>query len=129
MKNGSTAIGMSLVRRAAAPPTPRADTRKADLIDKNREYRATPSIQRYVILQQTHRAAIIFLRREQNWLSEIVAGDNATLPLPEIGIEVPLDEIYANAGLPDELASYRKARIPAKSVSSFSQAARQTSQR
>src|SRR5271165_6465190 len=33
-------------------------TTKTDLIDKNREYRATQSIQRYVILHQTHRAAI-----------------------------------------------------------------------
>ncbi|HVC58895.1 MAG TPA: Uma2 family endonuclease [Acetobacteraceae bacterium] len=77
-------------------------TSKTDLIDKNREYRATPSIQRYVILHQTHRAAIVFVRREPDWLSEIVAGDNATLHLTEIGIGVPLDEIYANVGLPDE---------------------------
>ena len=31
---------------------------ETDLVDKNREYRATPSIQRYVVLQQTHKAAI-----------------------------------------------------------------------
>ena len=55
-------------------------TSKTDLIDKNRDYRATPSIQRYVILQQTHRAAIVFMRRGQDWLSEIVAGDNVSLP-------------------------------------------------
>jgi virulence-associated protein VapD len=36
---------------------------ETDLIDKNREYRATPSIQRYVVLQQTHKAAIVFVRR------------------------------------------------------------------
>jgi len=74
---------------------------QTDLIDKNREYRATPSIKRYVILQQTHRAAIVFVRREDGWLSEIVSGDDASLDLPEIGIVVPLHEIYANAGLSD----------------------------
>lgn len=59
-------------------------TSKTDLIDKNREYRATPSIQRYVILQQTHVAAIVFVRGEDGWLSEIVSGDDTVLELPEI---------------------------------------------
>lgn len=77
-------------------------TSKTDLIDKNREYRATPSVQRYVILQQTHRAAIVFVRRAQDWLSEIVSGENTAIQLPEIGIDVPLDEIYASTGLPEE---------------------------
>jgi Uma2 family endonuclease len=67
-----------------------------DLIDKNREYRATPSIQRYVILQQTRAAAVVFVRRGQDWLSEIVAGPDAVLQLPEIGIDLPLAQIYAN---------------------------------
>jgi len=72
---------------------------ETDLIDKNREYRATPSIQRYVVLQQTHKAAIVFVRREDGWLSEIISGNDAILDLPEIGIAVPLHEVYANAGL------------------------------
>jgi Uma2 family endonuclease len=74
-------------------------TTETDLIDKNREYRATPSIQRYVILQQIHQVAIVFARREDGWLSEIVSGDDAVLDIPEIGISVPLHEVYANAGL------------------------------
>jgi Uma2 family endonuclease len=74
---------------------------ETDLIDKNREYRATPSIQCYVVLQQTHRAAIVFVRRQDGWLSEIVWGDDARLDSPEIGIAVPLHEVYANAGLPE----------------------------
>lgn len=76
-----------------------AGSSETDLIDKNREYRATPSIQRYVVLQQTHIAAIVFVRREEGWLSEIVSGDDASLNLPEIGIAVPLREVYANSGL------------------------------
>jgi Uma2 family endonuclease len=80
-------------------------TSKTDLIDKNREYRATPSIQRYVILHQTHRAASVFVRREADWLSEVVVGDNAFLHLPEVGIDIPLDEIYSNAWLADGSAA------------------------
>jgi Uma2 family endonuclease len=76
-------------------------TSQTDLIDKNREYRATLSIERYVILQQTHKAAIVFTRRTDGWLSEIASGDDAILDLPEIGIGVPLQEVYVNAGLPE----------------------------
>jgi Uma2 family endonuclease len=67
-----------------------------DLIDKNREYRATPSIQRYVILQQSRVAAVVFTRRGPDWLSEIVAGRDAVVHLPEIDIELPLADVYAN---------------------------------
>ena len=63
---------------------------RPDLIDKNREYRATPSIQRYVIMLQTRIAAVVFARRGQDWLSEIVAGPDAILQLPEIDIALPL---------------------------------------
>jgi hypothetical protein len=69
------------------------------LIDKNREYRATASIQRCVVLQQTHKAAIVFVRQDHFWLPEIVSGDGAIPDLPEIDISVPLHEVYANSGL------------------------------
>ncbi len=67
-----------------------------DLIDKNREYRATPSIRRYVILQQTRMAAVVFVRRGHDWLSEIAAGPDAIPRLSEIDIELPLADVYAN---------------------------------
>ena len=75
---------------------------KTDLIDKNHEYRATASIRRYVILYQTHKAAVVFARRGEDWLSEVVSGDDAVLDLPEIGIGVPFHEVYANVGLAGE---------------------------
>ncbi len=74
-------------------------TANTDLVEKNAEYRATPSIQRYVILEQTHAAAIVFARKGEDWISDIVAGDDAVLRLPEIGIAVPLAEIYADVEL------------------------------
>jgi len=70
-----------------------------DLIVKNAEYRATPSVQRYVILEQTDAGALVFARKGEDWASEVVAGDEATLYMPEIGIEIPLTELYADVEL------------------------------
>jgi Uma2 family endonuclease len=78
---------------------PSEGTANSDLVEKNAEYRAIPSIQRYVILEQTHAAAIVFVRKGEDWVSEIVTGDAAVLRLPEIGIEIPLAEIYIDVEL------------------------------
>jgi Uma2 family endonuclease len=74
-------------------------TANTDLIEKNAEYRATPAVQRYVILEQTHAAAIVFSRKGEDWVSEIVAGEQAILRLPEVGVEVPLAELYRDVEL------------------------------
>jgi Uma2 family endonuclease len=74
-------------------------TANTDLVEKNAEYRATPSVRRYVILEQTHAAAIAFARKGEDWVTDIVAGEGAVLRLPEIGVELPLAEIYADVPL------------------------------
>ena len=75
-------------------------TANTDLIEKNAEYRATPSIRRYVILEQTHVAALVFAREGEAWVAQVLAGANAVLALPELEIEVPLSEVYAGLDLP-----------------------------
>lgn len=70
-----------------------------DLVVKNAEYRATPSIQRYVILQQTGAGAIVFARKGEDWITELMSGDEAVLQMPEIGIDIPLAELYADLDL------------------------------
>jgi Uma2 family endonuclease len=71
-----------------------------DMIHKNAEYRATPSVQRYVILEQSSVAAMMFTRKGEDWVSEIVEGSDAVLRLPEIGIEFPLGELYRDIDFP-----------------------------
>ena len=71
-----------------------AGTADVDLGPKRAEYQATPSLQRYVVLQQTHRAAIVFSRGPGGWAESIVFGAGAVIDMPEIGIAVPLAEIY-----------------------------------
>jgi Uma2 family endonuclease len=68
-------------------------TSTTDRITKNREYAATPSVQRYVMLEQDRIAATVFARAGQDWVGHILL-DDAVLAMPEIGIEVPLAELY-----------------------------------
>ena len=72
-----------------------------DYILKVREYRAVPSILRYVILEQDS-AGLTVLRRigsDDEWTaSTLIAGE--TLVMPEIGIEIPVDDFYLGVNLP-----------------------------
>lgn len=71
-------------------------TGRRDVVDKNREYRGVASIQRYVVLEQERPLAVVFARSGTTWTCEFISGDDADLPLPEVGISVPLAEIYAD---------------------------------
>lgn len=68
-------------------------TSSVDAIVKNQEYAATPSVQRYVMLEQDRVGALVFARSGTDWLGHVLTAD-ATLALPEIGIELPLSELY-----------------------------------
>jgi Uma2 family endonuclease len=65
-----------------------------DFVTKNAEYRATPSVQRYVVLQQTKAAAAVFSRKGDDWVADLLVGEEALLRMPEIGLAIPLSEIY-----------------------------------
>lgn len=64
-----------------------------DTIIKNREYRDTPSIRRYVMLAQDLPAATVFERAGDDWIGHLLV-DDAVLAMPEIGITIPLVELY-----------------------------------
>jgi Uma2 family endonuclease len=76
------------------------NTAIVDYIDKNREYRDTPSIQRYVMLEQDRQGATVFTRTNDDWVGHLIEGD-AILTMPEIGVELPLSEIYEDIALPE----------------------------
>ncbi|MFL5288680.1 MAG: Uma2 family endonuclease [Rhodopila sp.] len=68
-------------------------TASTDIGIKNPEYRDTPSIQHYIMLSQDDQRVTIFARAGDDWIGHIAFGD-AVLDMPEIGIEIPLAELY-----------------------------------
>lgn len=78
-------------------------TSRTDRIEKLREYGATPSIQRYVILEQDAIAAMVFVRKGGNLVVETLTGGD-TLEMPEIDVRVPLAEFYVGLDFPDGAA-------------------------
>ena len=69
-----------------------------DRIDKLEEYRAVPSIEAYVILEQDIVAVTVYRRQPDGvWSAQVLkAVDIFTHPLPPLA--VPLSEIYAGIG-------------------------------
>jgi Uma2 family endonuclease len=73
-------------------------TSYSDRIVKLREYQATPSIRRYVILEQDSVAATVYVRRGEEWVATVHTA-NDCLRMPEIGVELSLAAIYADADI------------------------------
>ena len=89
--------GVVLVFEVLSPTSGRADR-----IDKLREYRAVPSIRRYVILEYASVGLAVFERAAaaSGWTATaLTEGD--ILRMPEIGIEIPVVELYEGVDLPD----------------------------
>jgi Uma2 family endonuclease len=74
-------------------------TASIDRLIKNGEYAATPSIQRYVMLEQVRIGATVFARDGAKWVGTVLLED-AILAMPEIGVELPLRDLYAGVELP-----------------------------
>jgi Uma2 family endonuclease len=74
-------------------------TAHTDLGAKNREYEATPSVRRYVVLEQDAVAGTQFERVGDDWVGHILR-ENSILRMPEIGLELPLAEFYAGVEIP-----------------------------
>ncbi len=72
-----------------------------DRVAKVREYQAAASVQRYVMLEQDQVAATVLARTAEGWLCQVLAAGE-TLAMPEIGISVPLDDLYLGVDLPEE---------------------------
>ena len=71
-----------------------------DRIVKVREYRAVPTIRRYVILECASVGLTVLERASEgdDWTATALTG-HETLRMPEIGIEIPVAEFYEDTDL------------------------------
>lgn len=74
-----------------------------DRIVKLREYAAVPSILRYVIVESAMMGLTVLSRGQgdANWTATAL-GEGDVLVMPEIGIELPVADIYERIDLPPE---------------------------
>ncbi len=73
-------------------------TAETDRTKKNEEYRDTASIIRYLMVEQNARQATMFAREGGRWVGSLL-GPDAVIAMPEIGVELPLAELYADLDL------------------------------
>ncbi len=78
---------------------------QTDRIEKVREYAGVPSIRRYVILETRSPGLLVLHRRHPDdaWTAAALTIEE-TLGLPEIGIEIPVTELYEDVDFGDMLA-------------------------
>jgi Uma2 family endonuclease len=72
------------------------DTRRLDEREKRFAYLPIPSLLAYVRIEQAHPEAVVERRTSADWKSEKFTGLEAILVLPEIGVRLPLAELYEN---------------------------------
>ena len=68
-------------------------TERVDLVIKNREYAAIPSVRRYVALSQDEITGTMYERIGGDWVGHLLDIDTF-ISMPEIGVEVALSEFY-----------------------------------
>ena len=108
-----TLIAGALVLVGAVAATQRRRTREAvilkvlgestartDLVTKNQEYAAIGSVRRYIVLAQDEMAGTMFERIGDDWVGHLLNAASI-LRMPEIGIEVALDELYQGVAFPE----------------------------
>ena len=61
---------------------------------KATEYQATSSIQHYVMLEQSRVEAVVLSREGDGWTETRLAGPDAALALPAVGVELSLRDVY-----------------------------------
>ncbi|MBL8737235.1 MAG: Uma2 family endonuclease [Planctomycetes bacterium] len=75
------------------------DTWRIDSGEKLEAYTTIPSLSVYLLVEQEAARVVVYRRGDGGFVREVYAGRTASVPLPEIGCELPLAEIYD--GLPD----------------------------
>jgi Uma2 family endonuclease len=71
-----------------------AETRRVDEGEKLLAYTTIPSLAAYLLIEQESAQVVVYRRTEHGFVRETHTGLDAAIPLPEIGCELPLAEVY-----------------------------------
>jgi Uma2 family endonuclease len=69
-------------------------TRRIDEGEKKEAYLTIPSLGVYLLIEQDSPRVTAYRRKGRGFVQEIYEGMKAIIPLPEIGTELPLSDIY-----------------------------------
>jgi Uma2 family endonuclease len=69
-------------------------TRRTDDGEKKDAYQTIPSLGAYLLIEQEEPAVVVFRRVDDGFSREVYEGLEAVIPLPEIGVDLLLSEIY-----------------------------------
>ena len=69
-------------------------TRRVDMTEKQEAYFAIPSLLVYLLVEQDSALVTLYRRTLCGFVAEVFSGLGAILPLPEIGIDLPLIDVY-----------------------------------
>lgn len=72
-------------------------TRRLDEGEKKDAYLTIPSLQVYLLVEQDKPQVVAYRRTADGFVPETYEGLEAIIPLPELGIELPLAEVYAGS--------------------------------
>ncbi len=69
-------------------------TRRTDLGEKAEAYQTLASLEFYLLVEQKACAVIAYRRTDQGFKRDVYEGLSSVISLPQLGIELPLSEIY-----------------------------------
>ncbi len=78
-----------------------ASTAAEDRTTKMSEYLSLASVQRYVLLEQDRVFATVVGRTDIGWSLALI-GPGGIIAMPEIEVEMPIEELYVGLSFPDE---------------------------
>lgn len=93
--------GMQAARPVLVVEVLSPTTRDFDTFEKLAEYRAVESIACVLVVEPNAPEIAVLSRRDDGeWVRDVVAGLGRTVLVPELGIELPLAEIYDGVAFP-----------------------------
>ncbi len=69
-------------------------TRRIDEIEKREAYFTIPSLNTYLLVETDQPKVVVHRRTSEGFVPELYEGRDAVIPIDDLGIELPLAEVY-----------------------------------